>query len=360
MSRRARGSVVQRPNGRWYVRVTHEGKRTTRGSWATRGEAEGAVPATVAAVVRDRALVEIVRQERTLGEFLVEYEALLRTRVAASTAAVTLGQIRAAAAWVVTLRGCWMREVSRTDAEDYVVHLLDERRSSTVKRHLDSLSVCWDVALERGFVDDNPWRGHRLTRAHERVVPWISPDDLLRLVSRTRQRHRGFVLLLAETGLRKSEAYGLEWGDVDLIRRTLLVRRSKSRRLREVPLLDASIDMLSARRTARVVVPVHGPDLVFEGLPCKDLLRQDLDEACELAKVPRLRVHDLRHVYASHLVRAGVPVPTVAALLGHQDGGALVLRRYGRWAPDDAAERAAASLAAMRDAGRTTARRRRG
>ena len=44
-----------------------------------------------------------------------------------------------------------------------------------------------------------------------------------------------------------------------------------------------------------------------------------------------VRLHDLRHQFASHLVRARVPFPTVARLLGHADGGALVAKRYGRW-----------------------------
>lgn len=356
MSRRSRGSVQRRGNGRWYVRVSHEGRRTTRGSWATRAEAEAQIPTILAEIGR----AEVVRQERQLGQWIDEYEPVLRSRVAEGTARNAMGHLRAAALWLAQHRGCWMREVTRADVEEYTVDLLEDRRSSTVRRHLDDLAVAWDAALERGYVDSVPWRGVPLQRAQERAVPWVAPSDVARLVSRVRLRHRDLVQLLVETGLRKGEGYGLEWPDVDLDRGKLLVRRAKSRRLREVPLMPGTLAMLAARREARTVIPAHGPDLVFAGLPCAEILRQDLDEACKLARIPRLRVHDLRHVYASHCVQAGVPIPTVAALLGHQDGGALVLRRYGRWGPDDAGAQAVAALAAMRGGARTKSRARPG
>ena len=51
---------------------------------------------------------------------------------------------------------------------------------------------------------------------------------------------------------------------------------------------------------------------------------------------PRLRLHDLRHAYASHLLAAGLGFKAVADLLGHEDAG-LVARRYGHALPDEIA-----------------------
>lgn len=51
-------------------------------------------------------------------------------------------------------------------------------------------------------------------------------------------------------------------------------------------------------------------------------------------ELPWPRVHDLRHAYATHLLRAGLTAHAVARLLGHSDAG-LVHRRYGHALPDE-------------------------
>jgi integrase len=47
-----------------------------------------------------------------------------------------------------------------------------------------------------------------------------------------------------------------------------------------------------------------------------------------------MRLHDLRHFFASHCLERGVDVPTVSRWLGHKDGGVLVLRTYGHLRDD--------------------------
>lgn len=349
MPRRASGSIVRRGK-RFLVRLTLPGgKRTTRGSWTTRKDAEKAIPGLM---VEARA-AETALPEAYLWDFVQdEYRAVLATRLAESTMKIIVPMMRDCAAWLARRRpDVTMRQVERGDAEAYVAHLGETIAGSTVARHVQALKQAWDGAMVRGYASVNPWAGLRLKREQERAVPWVEPDDLRRLILATAPRHRALVQILAETGLRRGEAYALEWRDVDFPRRKLLVRRSKSRRIREVDISDTALETLtdlSAQRKG---------DRVFAGLPCYDILRTDLREAAARVGLPPLRVHDLRHVYASHLVRAGVAVPAVAALLGHSDGGRLVLMRYGRWQPETAGAQAMAKLAAFR-APRPTAKRR--
>jgi integrase len=342
MPRRATGSI-QRRGERFYVRLTRpDGTRTTRGSWPTRKDAENAVPALLAEI-RDAAVEQL---SPGLMQFVEsEYRAILRTRLSAKTLRIVVPQLKAFALWWAKdhdpLR---MRDVARADVDAYCAHLAESIMTSTVRRHVDTLRQAWVAALRRGYVDEQVWSGVRLRKEHDLVVPWVEPADLAKLVLAVPPRNRDFVQLLAETGLRRGEAYALEWSDVDLPRARVLVRRSKSRKPREVPLLPSTVEMLRGRREARTGA------LVFGTRPSYDVLRQDVNVAAARTGIPHLRVHDLRHVYASHLVRAGVRVPTVAALLGHSDGGTLVLLRYGRWEPDDAADRALERLAAFRSA----------
>ena len=45
--------------------------------------------------------------------------------------------------------------------------------------------------------------------------------------------------------------------------------------------------------------------------------------------IPRITHHDLRHLFATRCIEAGVDIPTVSRWLGHQDGGALCMKTYG-------------------------------
>jgi integrase len=59
-----------------------------------------------------------------------------------------------------------------------------------------------------------------------------------------------------------------------------------------------------------------------------------LDNACKRLDIPHLRIHDLRHFFATYALECGVDVLTVSKWLGHKDGGVLVLRTYGHLRDD--------------------------
>ena len=54
-----------------------------------------------------------------------------------------------------------------------------------------------------------------------------------------------------------------------------------------------------------------------------------LQRACERLGIEHLRVHDLRHIYATRCIEAGVDMPTIAKWMGHKDGGVTAMRVYG-------------------------------
>jgi len=54
-----------------------------------------------------------------------------------------------------------------------------------------------------------------------------------------------------------------------------------------------------------------------------------LESACKKVGAKRLTHHDLRHLFATRCIEAGVDIPTVSRWLGHKDGGALAMKTYG-------------------------------
>ena len=156
-----------------------------------------------------------------------------------------------------------------------------------------------------------------------------------------------YVRLVAATGMRRGEACGLRWTDVDLDSGRVIVQRShlalpgsvgdhptKTRSMRTVTLdADSVVALNKAWRSALQLARFAGVD--DDTRRAGYVFSFDVDGASawrgdtvsgrwmrtrRAAGAPGVRLHDLRHWQATQLLDAGVPVPTVAARLGHADG----------------------------------------
>jgi integrase len=130
---------------------------------------------------------------------------------------------------------------------------------------------------------------------------------------------RPLVLVVRNTGLRRSEALGLQWCNVDLAHKVITVtgRRSKSAQTRRVPLNVVALETLRQWRELRA--PSSEDSYVFGRDPEDRQLRicaawRNVRKAAGLGD---LRFHDLRHNFASKLVQKGTDLNTVRELLGH-------------------------------------------
>ena len=176
------------------------------------------------------------------------------------------------------------------------------------------------------------------------------------------------VMIAAETGLRAGEVCGLRVRDVDVMRRVIHVRVQSGDRAGDAPRdlkskdsrRDVPIGEGLALDIARALEGRGGdPDarvLVSErGLPLfSSRISQTMARARREAGVPdEVHFHCLRHFFASRMLAAGVPLPTVSAMLGHSSP-AVTARIYSHHLPDqwDAARAGVDAVAGLvRDGG---------
>jgi integrase len=198
---------------------------------------------------------------------------------------------------------------------------------------------------------------HHITltaRPSRKVQNFLKPAELKRLdaalvklAAEKPSRMLGFnaLRLLIHTGMRKGEVLSLDWSHVDLEHRIIHLERDKGSGEnvgRDVLLSGAAVDILrSLPRLAR-------GGFVFPGGRREGHLK-DLEffweQALERAKLRRVRIHDLRHSYASAAISDGVSLYTVGKLLGHKSS--KTTERYAhlsREAQREAVQRAAAVL----------------
>ncbi len=124
--------------------------------------------------------------------------------------------------------------------------------------------------------------------------------------------------LLTVTGARRSEVLGATWSNVDLNRGMLTVPRSKSGRTRHVPRAPFAVAVLARQAARREAGNEHVfPSRRRGGRPLEGL-RKPWARAKRAAGLPAdLRIHDLRHSFASALANAGTPLNEIGTVLSH-------------------------------------------
>ncbi|MXX90535.1 MAG: tyrosine-type recombinase/integrase [Boseongicola sp. SB0677_bin_26] len=196
------------------------------------------------------------------------------------------------------------------------------RSPGNANKGLELLRQIMNHAVNDGHVAKNP---ARLTRANPRprLTRFLSANEIARLHEALdacvaerpdREMQAEIIRLLLYTGCRRSEIRDLRWSEV--CGDTLRLADSKTGP-RTVFLSADARAVIERQRTGQEGVYVF-PSPVLPGRPlAKELsLWPRVREKAGLAGV---RLHDLRHTYASQAVMKGVPLPVVARLLGHTE-----------------------------------------
>lgn len=184
-------------------------------------------------------------------------------------------------------------------------------RESAAKE-LRTLKAVFRKAVQWGEIEQNPTIHVESPKGLEsEPIVWYSKADLAKLY---KTRHGLTWRLMANTGLRRTEAQQLRKSQVDLKRKTLDVvstfeARTKSGKWRQIPLSDGAIEAVKA------LIAQSSTDYVLPRIASVSLSRAFLIDVARLGL--RGSLHSLRHTYAAHLVMAGVPLRTVQVLMGH-------------------------------------------
>jgi integrase/recombinase XerD len=160
---------------------------------------------------------------------------------------------------------------------------------------------------------ERPRREHRLPNV-------LSREEVkLILGAPVNLKHRAMLSLIYACGLRRSELLNLKPLDIDSKRGLLIVRQSKGKRDRVVPISAKIIEML--REYFRLYKPVTW---LFEGQEkgerySENSLQSVLKQSLKKAKIIKpVTLHWLRHSYATHLLESGTDLRYIQELLGHR------------------------------------------
>ncbi len=325
-----------------------------------RGDYVAPVDLTVRAYLEDRWLPSLAAEELSPATIGV-YEAHVR-RVLPSLGSIPLQKLTRNDVSLLAAR--MATETSETTGRP----LSPATRSGA----LVTLQRALSDAVRAGMLRSNPATGVKRPRVRRPDMHTWSGAELAKFLKETRDDRMGPLWhVLALTGMRRGEALGLQWSDVDLDSGRLHVQRqralatgyevterpTKGGKPRAVSLDAGTVEALRRQSQQQLDDAQAWGDAwratghVFtreDGGPWHpDRVRVLFREALARVDVPRIRMHDLRHTWATLALRAGVHPKVVQERLGHANIR-ITLDTYSHVLPD-MQESAAELVAALVD-----------
>lgn len=264
-------------------------------------------------------------------EGFVDYLAFERG-LAERTVEAYLGDVRRLGEFLIGRGFGGPGEVTHGDLRAYLYHLKDGGQAATsIRRALSSMRTYFGFLLEEGVLEADPTERLESPRTGRRLPTVLSRSEVKALLeapspdSRGYWRDRAILELLYASGLRVSEATGLEVSHVDLDERLVSVL-GKGGRERIVPFGRTAAETLLRYlgRLRPALERGQGEGMLFLSLRGRPLTRMSVwtlvREAAEAAGIQKhVSPHTLRHTFATHLLEGGADLVAVQELLGHAD-----------------------------------------
>ena len=185
--------------------------------------------------------------------------------------------------------------------------------NTTVNRTLEVIRAVLNRANGWEWIDRVP-RVDMLPE-RDRRIRWLTREEAQKLLAELPRHLRAMAEFSLETGLRRANVTGLEWSQVDAVRRVAWIHpdQAKARKAIAVPPSQRAVEIVSGE-VGKHLTHVF----TFRGKPVRQTNTKAWRQALQRAGIKDFRWHDLRHTWASWHIQAGTP--------------AAVLQELGGWA----------------------------
>ncbi len=183
----------------------------------------------------------------------------------------------------------------------------------------------FNFCIDKNYIEKNPCTGIKKLNELSRIKI-LSDNDINKLIAgATNKLTRDLITFLIYTGCRKGEAFNLKWDDVDLQNNVIAVKGTKTKYDRHIPIHSQLKVLLTGieRKSEYLFTGINGQ--------VKDF-KDSFKTACRNAGLKDMRIHDLRHVFASKMVMGGTSLYITGELLGHRT--TQMTKRYSHLVPE--------------------------
>jgi len=204
-------------------------------------------------------------------------------------------------------------------------------KPSTIVKELGLLRRMFNIARKQWkWKIQNPVSEIELPKVSNERVRYLSESEyacLFEALDRAPEQWlKSCVIIAIDTGLRLSNICNLQWSEVNLFSRSIIISADKMKNTDYIgiPLTERACQTFRELQRVRAITDHVFHDSGKRIYPVK--LQRAFKQALSAAEISNFHFHDLRHTFASMLVQSGVDIYTVQKLLGHKDG--RMTKRY--------------------------------
>ena len=219
-------------------------------------------------------------------------------------------------------------QVDHKTIRAYIVSIYKGLEKSSLSRKLASIRSYFKYLKRKGYIEDNPALLVKNPRVEKHLPKFYTVDEMFLFLdalpsnSWLNLRNRAIFELIYSTGMRASEALGLDRGSVHLDGLWALVK-GKGGKERVLPFgekarnaiqayLDARPDSANVLNKSPLFVNVRGERLSYRGL-----LKIMKKHQIRAGLLKDLALHGIRHSFATHMLGGGADLRSIQELLGH-------------------------------------------
>jgi integrase len=215
-----------------------------------------------------------------------------------------------------------LAEITPAAVSDYVTMRLGAVSKGSAKKELITVKHLFRLACAEWKLlprASDPTLGVKAPKVRDERTQHLTPDQFRRVLAASPEKMRPIFALLTATGMRRSELVYCHWKYVDQAR--ILLPTSKNEEPKEVHLNVFAQQVLAS-------IPQGEPDdRLFPDIT-PEAVSVAFHRVCQTLHITDIRLHDLRHTFATWLRRRGVELDVIAAQLGHRD--LRMTKRYAR------------------------------
>jgi integrase len=234
-----------------------------------------------------------------------------------------------------------LREITPEHVSKFIAEKArDGLAPKTIVNLLGCLRTMLNFAVKWGYLEQNPVNQVEPPKVPQQDFDFYDPEEatqFLKAVEEHEPKWLPFFLTAFRTGMRLGELFGLRWKHVDFERGVIRVQASFDGKVEGPPKNGRGRDIPMSPALKKALEPLKGKrsDLVFPdrkgGYLNRNKVKWPFWRFTEKAKLRTIRMHDMRHSFASQLVIKNVHLKVVQDLLGHSD--IRMTMRYAHLAP---------------------------
>lgn len=223
--------------------------------------------------------------------------------------------------------------VTAAQVEGFFRWAVENRSWQTYNHFVIHVRMFFEWLVKNRVRRSNPVRGVALQKKRQSPIKFLTKNERGKVISASKgTRYHGMIAIALGCGLRLGELQRLKWADVDFKNKIIVVKQSKSGKMRAVPMPKQVVQILRvSKRNGKCGFFCFSP-IKRDGKQIRTRLKGVLQSLEGKSGVSGLGWNVFRHTFASLLVQKGVSIFKVSQWLGHASVS-TTMRHYATLAP---------------------------